>query len=106
MLRMVLAVAALALVNILYKAAGPAIFGNRPFPPRIRAVAEALPIALLGALLVVDLLGYRWRDLNWTVLPGLAVALVLRARHRSHLTCIVFGVICTAALRSVLSATG
>ena len=106
MLGMVLAVVALALVNFLYKAAGPASFGNRPFPPRIREVADALPIALLAALLVVNLFGPRWHELNWTTLPGLAVALMLRARHRSHLTCIVGGVVCTVALRGVLSAIG
>jgi branched-subunit amino acid transport protein len=101
-LTMVIAVAALAVINILYKAAGPAILGEREFPARTRAVADALPVALLAALLAVDLLGYRWRDVDWTLLPGLAVALVLRARGRSHLTCIVVGVICTAAIRGLL----
>ena len=102
---MVVAVAALAIVNLLYKAVGPSILGSRPFPPRARAVADALPVALLAALLTVDLLGYRWHDVDWTVLPGLAVALTLRARRRSHLTCIIAGVICTAAIRVLLRAT-
>jgi branched-subunit amino acid transport protein len=103
MLIMVLAVTALAVVNMLYKAAGPAILGDRPFPPAARAVADALPVALLAAMLAVDLLGNRWRDLDCSLLPGLAAALALRSRGRSHLTCIVVGVVCTATIRALLT---
>lgn len=99
---MTVAVLALALVNVAYKAAGPAILGDRQFPARLRAAVDALPAALLGGLLVVDLLGQGWRAFDWTVLPGLAVAVALRAARRSHLTCIVVGVAGTALLRALL----
>jgi uncharacterized membrane protein len=104
-LTMITAVVALALVNVLYKAAGPMHLGDRAFPPRTRAVADALPAALLAGLLLVDLLGLGWRDADGTLLPGLAVALILRARHQPHLTCLMAGVICTAALRALLHAS-
>ena len=104
MLIMLGAVAALAVINVLYKAAGPAVLGDRAFSPRTRTVADALPVALLAGLLVTNLLGHRWHDRDWTLLPGLAVAIVIRACHGSHLACIVAGVLCTAALRVLLHA--
>jgi branched-subunit amino acid transport protein len=99
---LIVAVVVLAVVNFGYKAVGPAILGDREFPPRIRAVVNALPAALLAGLLVVDLLGAHWRSFDWTLLPGLAVALGLRALRRSHLTCIVAAVAVTAAVRALL----
>jgi branched-subunit amino acid transport protein len=101
MIVMVVAVVVLAVVNFAFKALGPAVLGDREFPPRLRAAVDALPAALLAGLLMVDLLGPRWRDFDWTMLPGLAVALGLRLARRSHLVCIVAAVACTAALRAL-----
>jgi branched-subunit amino acid transport protein len=98
---MIVSVVVLAAVNIAFKALGPALLGDREFPPRLRVAVDALPAALLAGLLSVDLLGAHWRDLDWTMLPGLAVALVLRLARRSHLLCIVVAVACTALLRAV-----
>jgi branched-subunit amino acid transport protein len=103
---MIVATVALAVLNLLYKAIGPALLGDRPFPPRLQAVADALPVVLLAGLLVVDVLGPGWRDFDWTVLPGLATAVVLRALDRSHLTCIVAAVAVTAGLRLLLAGLG
>ncbi|MEV6930100.1 AzlD domain-containing protein [Dactylosporangium sp. NPDC051485] len=103
---MIVATVALAVLNALYKAVGPALLGGREFPPRLRAVADALPVVLLAGLLTVDVLGPGWRDFDWTVLPGLGVAIALRAVGRSHLTCIVAAVAGTAGLRLLLDALG
>ncbi len=102
MTTMIVVVIALAAVNIAYKAVGPAVLGGRELPPAVRTAMGALPVAVLGALLVVDLLGHGWQDFDWTLLPGLGIAVGLRAWRRSHLTCIVAGVAATAALRLLL----
>jgi len=106
MIAMIIAVIALAAVNVAYKAVGPVILGDYQFPPRIQAAVDALPAALLAGLLLVDLLGQRWQDFDATVLPGLGVALGLRACQRSHLTCIIAGVATTAVLRLLLPGYG
>lgn len=99
---MVVAVVALAVINFAYKAAGPAILGDREFSPRTQLVLDALPAALLAGLIVVDLLGRYWENFDWTVLPGLAVAVLLRALRQSHLVCIVLAVAGTAVLRALV----
>jgi branched-subunit amino acid transport protein len=104
MITMLVAVLALSAVNIAYKAVGPALLGDRTFPPRVQAAVDAMPIAILAALLVVDFLGARWLDLDWTLLPGLAVAVALRAWGRSQLLCIIAGVAATALVRMLLAA--
>ncbi|WP_433090079.1 AzlD domain-containing protein [Dactylosporangium sp. CA-052675] len=101
---MIVATVALALLNALCKAIGPALLGGRAFPPRLQAVADALPVVLLAALLAVDVLGPGWRDFDWTLLPGLGLAAALRALGRSHLTCIAAAVAGTAGLRLLLAA--
>jgi branched-subunit amino acid transport protein len=102
MIAMIVAVIALAVINVSYKAVGPAVLGDREFPPRTQLAVDALPAALLAGLLVVDLLGQYWRDFDWTTLPGLGVAVALRVAGRSHLLCIVAAVACTATLRALL----
>lgn len=102
MVDMVTAVALLAAVNIAYKGAGPAVLGDREFGIRTRSVVDALPAALLAALLVVELLGPYWQEVDWTMLPGLGAAIALRLAHRPHLLCIVAAVTVTAVTRAVL----
>ncbi|MFI5914482.1 AzlD domain-containing protein [Dactylosporangium sp. NPDC051541] len=106
MTAMIAATIALAALNILYKAIGPALLGGREFPPEVQAVADALPVVLLAGLLTVDLLGAGWRDFDWTALPGLAAAVALRWWGRSHLLCIVAAVAVTAGLRYLLGILG
>lgn len=100
---MIVAVAALALINFAFKAVGPALLGGRRFPERIQAVIDVLPSALLGALLVIDLLGSGWKAASWTLYPGLGAAVGLRAWGRSHLLCIAVAVGVTAASRTLAS---
>jgi branched chain amino acid efflux pump len=101
MTAMYLAVAALAIINFAFKAAGPAILGNHEFGDRTHAVFNALPAALLAGLIAVDLLGPKWADADWTMVPGLAVVGIARTRRLPDLVCIVAGVAVTAGLRAI-----
>ncbi|MEK8108247.1 AzlD domain-containing protein [Micromonospora sp. M12] len=102
MTTMIVAVLALTVVNIAFKAAGPAVLGDQQFPPRTQSLVDALPAALLAGLLAVDILGARWTGLDPTVLPGLAVAVGLRLAGRPHLICILGAVVATATTRALL----
>jgi len=101
MTSMYVAVAALAIINIVYKAAGPAILGDHEFSARTHAVLNALPVALLSGLIVVDLLGPKWSDADWTMVPGLLTVAIVRIRRAPDLVCILAGVAVTAGLRAL-----
>ena len=96
----VAAVLALAVINFAFKAVGPAALADRTFPARVEAVIAVLPAVLLAGLLVVDLTGEHGDDADWTLLPGLAAGLTLRAvGQRSHLLCLAVAVLVTAGVR-------
>ena len=101
MTAMYLAVAALAIINFAFKAAGPAILGDHEFGAGTQAVLSALPAALLAGLIAVDLLGPTWADADWTMIPGLLTVGLARIRRAPDLVCIVAGVAVTAALRAL-----
>ncbi len=94
-----LAIGAVAVVNVLLKAAGPALLGSRRLPARATQVVDALAPALLAGLLAAALLGGRWRGVDWTVLPGLAVLVVLWARRVRQLVTVPAAVLVTVAVR-------
>ena len=100
MTAMWLAVIALALINLTFKAAGPVILQDHVFGARTQLALDALPAALLAGLITVELLGPRWAAADWTVLPGLATVVVLRTFRAPHLLCIAAAVVVTAGLRA------
>ena len=102
MTTMVVAVIALALMNILYKSVGPILLGDREFPPKLQAVTDAFGPALLAGLVVVELAHNHWLDFDWTVLPGLAAAAVGWRFRLPDLACIGIAVAVTIALRIVV----
>jgi branched-subunit amino acid transport protein len=91
----------LALMNIAFKAFGPALLGDRRLPSAFDRVLRALGQGLLASLVVATLLGADWAGFDGTILPGLAVALGLRLWGQSHLVCALAAVIVTAAVRLV-----
>jgi len=96
---MIVAVIALAVMNILYKSIGPMVLGDREFPPRLQAVTDAFGPALLAGLVVVELAHDHWRGFDWTVLPGLAAATIAWRFKLPDLACIAIGVVVTVLVR-------
>ncbi len=92
----------LSLMNVLYKAIGPVLLGDRRLPPAADRVLRALGQGLLGALVIVTLLGVGWDAFDWTVLPGIGGAIALRLwLGQSHLVCALVAVAVTAGVRLV-----
>ena len=96
-------VLAFAVINYLIKAAGPVLMHGRSFPPRVRAVVDALPAALLAAMLVCSVLGYRWRALDPSLLGGLAAAALAWYLRVGQLASVGLGVLATVALRAAMA---
>lgn len=96
-------VVAVAVISAAMKAAGPVLLLDRTFPLRTAAVIDALAPALLTGLIVVELLGPRWREVDWTVLPGLGLAGVLWFLKLPDVICIVVAVAATVAVRLLVT---
>jgi len=105
MTTMIVAIVALAVINFVFKAAGPAILADREFPPRVQLVIEAFSPALLAGLLVVELLGQHWELFDWTTLPGLLGAAVAWRLRAPQLVCIAVGVVVTVLTRLATTLT-
>ncbi len=99
MTTMVVAVIALAVINILYKSIGPIVLVDREFPPKLQAVTDAFGPALLAGLVTVELAHNHWRDFDWTALPGLAAATLGWRLRLPDLACIAVGVTVTVVVR-------
>lgn len=97
-----LVIGLVAVVNIVIKAAGPAVLKDSEFSPRMIAVIDALAPALLAGLVIVDLIGPGWKDADWTVLPGLGLATVLWRLKVPDIACVLAAVAITAGLRAVI----
>lgn len=102
MTTMLVAVAALTVINLVYKGIGPAILGDRIFPPRVQGVIDAFPAALLAGLLLVNLLGEKWAAADWTGIPGLLTASVAWYFRLPQLACVAIAVLVTIAVRFVV----
>jgi Branched-chain amino acid transport protein (AzlD) len=98
-----LAIAVVAIVNIVLKAAGPALLGQRELPVRSVRVVDGLAAALLAGLLVTALLGTRWQDADASVLPGLLAAAGLALARLPALVCVAVAVVVTIGVRALAS---
>jgi len=96
------AIAALAVINFMIKAAGPALLGDRPLPPLVSLVVHSLAPALLAGLLIVQVLGEGWGEFDWTLVAGLGVIGVLWLLKRSQILCILGGVVVTVIIRALV----
>ncbi|MBT0770265.1 AzlD domain-containing protein [Kineosporia sp. J2-2] len=97
-----LCIAATALVSFSIKAAGPALLGSDPLPERARGVVALLAPALLFALVVAELLGPGWHDLDPALVIGVTVAVVARLARVADLPAVLLAVLATALARLML----
>ncbi|MFJ8934774.1 AzlD domain-containing protein [Streptomyces sp. NPDC102365] len=93
------AIVCVALISFTFKAAGPAVLGDRRLPPAARAVIALLAPVLLAGLLVVDVAGPRWTSLDGPLLTGLATVAVVRLLRAPILLAILAGTVVTALIR-------
>ncbi|ANN16406.1 branched-chain amino acid ABC transporter [Amycolatopsis orientalis] len=94
-----IAIVAVALVSIGFKAAGPVLLGDRQLPPRLAGVIALLAPALLAGLVLTDVTGPAWSGVDWTLCAGLAAIAVTYVLRVPVLAAILCGVVVTAALR-------
>jgi hypothetical protein len=92
----------LACMNFVFKAAGPALLMDAEPSPTVQELIISLSPALLTGLVVVELAGPRWADLDWTTLPALAMAAVAYRKGVPDLLCILVAVGVAAGLRALL----
>lgn len=86
-----------------FKALGPAVLGDRELPAALRGVIALLAPALLAGLVVVEVVGERWTELDWTLLLGLAAVISARWCRAPMQLAILAGVATTALARLILT---
>lgn len=99
MIEIVVGIAFLAMINFAFKATGPALLMDRKPSATVQDLIASLAPALLAGLVVVQLAGPRWADLDWTALPGLAAAAIAYRKGFPDLVCILLAVVVTILLR-------
>jgi hypothetical protein len=90
-----------AVICIGMRAAGPMILHDRELPDAAVLVIDALAPALLAGLIVVDLVGPHWHDLDWTMVPALPLAALLRWFRAPDLACVAAAMALTILLRAI-----
>jgi hypothetical protein len=98
----VVGIVVLALMNFTFKGAGPALLMDREPSPTVQELVISLSPALLTGLVVVELAGPRWTDLDWTALPPLAVAALAYLKGVPDLICILIAIGLAAGLRALV----
>ncbi len=88
------------LVTVATKAAG-ALLGPESLSERALAVVALLAPALLAGLVIADVAGRSWDDVDPAVLAGLAVAAGLRTRVGGIVVPLVTAAAVTAAVRAL-----
>jgi len=94
---------AVTVATSLMRASGPLALGDRQLPPNALKVTSLLAPVLLAGLVVVDLGGAKWDDLDWTQVLGVGVAGVARMLKAPMLLAVVCGVATTALVRLLVS---
>jgi branched-subunit amino acid transport protein len=98
-----LSVLVVTVATWLMKSSGPLALGDRQLPPNALKVTSLLAPVLLAGLVVVDLGGAKWSDLDWTQVLGVGVAGLARMFRAPMLLAVVCGVATTALLRIFVS---
>src|SRR4051812_50144623 len=73
-MKMWLSVLVLTVLSWLMKASAPLVIGSRKLPPRVVGVTALTAPVLLAGLIVTDLGGAGWHEVDWTTLVGVGAA--------------------------------
>ena len=98
-----LPVLAVTATNWAMKAGGPLALGDRRLPPRAVNVISLMASALLAGLIVTNLGGAGWSDVNGQQVLGVGAAGLARALRAPMLLAVGCGMAVTALLRHLLS---
>jgi uncharacterized membrane protein len=98
-----LPVLAVTAANWAMKAGGPLALGDRRLPPRAVNVISLMASALLAGLIVTNLGGAGWSDVNGQQVLGVGAAGLARALRAPMLLAVGCGMAVTALLRHLLS---
>lgn len=90
---------AVTLANSLLKASGPFVLGHHRLPTVAVKVTTLLAPVLLAGLVVTDLAGPAWRELDWTRTAGVAAALLTGLLRAPILLAVACAIVVTAVLR-------
>ena len=90
---------AVTLANWLLKAGGPLVLGDRRLSSVARRVVALMAPVLLAGLIVVDLAGPDWRDLNGPQVLGVAVAGAAWGLRAPMLVAVLIGAAAAAGVR-------
>jgi uncharacterized membrane protein len=94
-------IAALAVVTVLIKAAGPLTVGGRDLPPRVTAVIELMAPALLTALVLQETFSEDGELVIDARAAGLAAALLAVAARLPMMGVVTAAAVATALTRAV-----
>lgn len=101
-MRIWLSIVVVSVANVLMKASAPLAIGARPLPGvAVRVTALTAPV-LLAALIVTDLGGEGWGELDGTQVAGVATAGAARLAQAPMLLAVLGGIAATASLRLLL----
>lgn len=89
----------LGALTYVLKAAGPVLLGNRTLPPRLSAIVELLPAALLAALVATSVLVDGRSFVVDARLVGVVAAGVVLARGGGFIATVLTAAGVTAAVR-------
>jgi branched-subunit amino acid transport protein len=98
-----LSVLAVTAANWVMKASGPLALGERRLPPRAVEVISLMASALLAGLIITNLGGAGWSDLNWQQVLGVGTAGLARALKAPMLLAVGCGMAAPALLRHLLT---
>jgi branched-subunit amino acid transport protein len=94
-----LSVLAVTVISWLMKASAPLIIGGRKLPPAaVRMTALTAPVLLAG-LIVTEVGGAGWREVDWTQLIGVGAAGGLCLAKVPMLPAVAGGIVVTALIR-------
>lgn len=90
----------LTVISWLMKASAPLVIGSRKLPARVVGVTALTAPVLLAGLIVTDLGGAGWRDVDWTTMVGVGAAGGLSVTPKvPMLAAVGGGIVVTALLR-------